>query len=138
MFVCIFNLWVSVFFLFFKQKTAYDMLISDWSSDVCSSDLAAVIGASVLLWAVHWLVLRGIREAAFINLVTTIAKVVPLLLFVLIAVFAFRLDIFTADIWGLKNPDLGSVMKDRKSVVQGKRVTERLDRGGPRIVKKQQ
>src|SRR3546814_13508225 len=28
-----------VFFCFFKQKTAYDMLISDWSSDVCSSDL---------------------------------------------------------------------------------------------------
>src|SRR3546814_7983754 len=27
------------FFLFFKQKTAYDMRISDWSSDVCSSDL---------------------------------------------------------------------------------------------------
>src|SRR3546814_8098381 len=29
-------------FFFFKQKTAYDMRISDWSSDVCSSDLAAV------------------------------------------------------------------------------------------------
>src|SRR3546814_10598186 len=27
-------------FVFFKQKTAYDMRISDWSSDVCSSDLA--------------------------------------------------------------------------------------------------
>src|SRR3546814_10902877 len=27
-------------FFFFKQKTAYDMLISDWSSDVCSSDLS--------------------------------------------------------------------------------------------------
>src|SRR3546814_1995857 len=27
------------FFCFFKQKTAYDMRISDWSSDVCSSDL---------------------------------------------------------------------------------------------------
>src|SRR3546814_10097200 len=26
-------------FVFFKQKTAYEMLISDWSSDVCSSDL---------------------------------------------------------------------------------------------------
>src|SRR3546814_6642233 len=26
-------------FVFFKQKTAYDMRISDWSSDVCSSDL---------------------------------------------------------------------------------------------------
>src|SRR3546814_5662932 len=29
------------FFFFFKQKTAYDMRISDWSSDVCSSDLHA-------------------------------------------------------------------------------------------------
>src|SRR3546814_4162329 len=28
---------------FFKQKTAYDMRISDWSSDVCSSDLSLVI-----------------------------------------------------------------------------------------------
>src|SRR3546814_3220930 len=28
-----------LFFLFFKQKTAYEMRISDWSSDVCSSDL---------------------------------------------------------------------------------------------------
>src|SRR3546814_6530895 len=33
-------------FFFFKQKTAYEMRISDWSSDVCSSDLlAAVAGA---------------------------------------------------------------------------------------------
>src|SRR3546814_16056987 len=30
---------VFVFFFFFKQKTAYEMRISDWSSDVCSSDL---------------------------------------------------------------------------------------------------
>src|SRR3546814_3764638 len=29
-------------FFFFKQKTAYEMRISDWSSDVCSSDLALV------------------------------------------------------------------------------------------------
>src|SRR3546814_8556564 len=34
-------------FFFFKQKTAYEMRISDWSSDVCSSDL--VIGAALLL-----------------------------------------------------------------------------------------
>src|SRR3546814_17341925 len=30
-------------FFFFKQKTAYEMRISDWSSDVCSSDLAGAI-----------------------------------------------------------------------------------------------
>src|SRR3546814_7279987 len=31
-------------FFFFKQKTAYEMRISDWSSDVCSSDLQTVEG----------------------------------------------------------------------------------------------
>src|SRR3546814_5565938 len=38
-----------VHFFFFKQKTAYEMRISDWSSDVCSSDLAhPQLGAAVL------------------------------------------------------------------------------------------
>src|SRR3546814_6270111 len=32
-------------FFFFKQKTAYEMRISDWSSDVCSSDLLMVVDA---------------------------------------------------------------------------------------------
>ncbi|MFE1814138.1 arginine-ornithine antiporter [Metapseudomonas otitidis] len=78
---------------------------------------AAIVGASVVLWAVHFLVLRGIREAAFINLVTTIAKVVPLFLFILICLFAFKLDIFTADIWGTKNPELGSVMNQVRNMM---------------------
>src|SRR3546814_3908273 len=38
-FVCGFLIFV---LFFFKQKTAYDMRISDWSSDVCSSDLVLV------------------------------------------------------------------------------------------------
>src|SRR3546814_1320941 len=33
----------SVWFCFFKQKTAYEMRISDWSSDVCSSDLPNLV-----------------------------------------------------------------------------------------------
>src|SRR3546814_5804661 len=36
-------------FFLFKQKTAYDMRISDWSSDVCSSDLLGAIQAFALL-----------------------------------------------------------------------------------------
>src|SRR3546814_1203513 len=32
------------YFVFFKQKTAYEMRISDWSSDVCSSDLSTIVG----------------------------------------------------------------------------------------------
>src|SRR3546814_13672967 len=40
MFVCLIQFFHSrYFFFFFKQKTAYEMRISDWSSDVCSSDL---------------------------------------------------------------------------------------------------
>src|SRR3546814_5415958 len=35
------SLLVNFLFFFFKQKTAYEMRISDWSSDVCSSDLQA-------------------------------------------------------------------------------------------------
>src|SRR3546814_2835911 len=35
-------LFIFIFFFFFKQKTAYEMRISDWSSDVCSSDLPAI------------------------------------------------------------------------------------------------
>src|SRR3546814_20625866 len=34
------------FFFFFKQKTAYEMRISDWSSDMCSSDLVVPLGLS--------------------------------------------------------------------------------------------
>src|SRR3546814_8928458 len=42
--------WLYVFFV--KQKTAYEMRISDWSSDVCSSDLSA-IHQSVSICACH-------------------------------------------------------------------------------------
>src|SRR3546814_4987591 len=41
---------------FFKQKTAYEMRISDWSSDVCSSDLGALIAAGLIalaLWTAY-------------------------------------------------------------------------------------
>src|SRR3546814_11838411 len=36
-----------MFFFFFEQKTAYEMRISDWSSDVCSSDLSSLRSACV-------------------------------------------------------------------------------------------
>src|SRR3546814_9220725 len=39
MMVIIFLSMICISFFFFKQKTAYEMRISDWSSDVCSSDL---------------------------------------------------------------------------------------------------
>src|SRR3546814_8299826 len=41
-----------VFFFFFKQKTAYEMRISDWSSDVCSSDLPTLQKMGVEVYSV--------------------------------------------------------------------------------------
>jgi arginine:ornithine antiporter/lysine permease len=79
--------------------------------------VAAVIGASVVLWGVHFLVLRGIHEAAFINLVTTVAKMVPLVLFIVIAAIAFKLDVFTSDFWGKGNIELGSVMDQVRNMM---------------------
>ena len=61
----------------------------------------SIVGASVLLWIVHWLILRGVQTAASINLVATLAKLVPLGLFVVLAFLAFRLDVFTLDFSGI-------------------------------------
>lgn len=79
--------------------------------------VAAVISASILLWVVYALVLRGIKEAAFLNLITTIAKVIPIVLFVLICAFSFKLNIFNSDIWGNKNPELGSVINQVRNMM---------------------
>src|SRR3546814_7075995 len=56
LFICLFVVYlvyVSVFF--FKQKTAYEMRISDWSSDVCSSDLLdqSLTGNAVMVPVLH-------------------------------------------------------------------------------------
>src|SRR3546814_9809787 len=42
-----------VIFFFFKQKTAYEMRISDWSSDVCSSDLPVAGSGRLLRSSLH-------------------------------------------------------------------------------------
>src|SRR3546814_2162703 len=39
---CVWSRSLMCYFFFFKQKTAYEMRISDWSSDVCSSDLLSI------------------------------------------------------------------------------------------------
>lgn len=61
----------------------------------------AMLGASVLLWLVHWLVLRGVQTAASINLMATLGKLVPLLLFIVLAVMAFNYDRFRFDFSGV-------------------------------------
>src|SRR3546814_5432890 len=49
-----------VAFFFFKQKTAYEMRISDWSSDVCSSDLLPLALLQFALASASWLSIASI------------------------------------------------------------------------------
>ncbi|WP_395063064.1 arginine-ornithine antiporter [Paraburkholderia silvatlantica] len=79
--------------------------------------LPAIACSSALLWSVHFLVLRGIKEASFINQITTIGKIVPLVLFILICLFAFRLDVFSADIWARSSPALGGVLDQVRNMM---------------------
>src|SRR3546814_5587252 len=62
----------SIFVFFFKQKTAYEMRISDWSSDVCSSDLRFFLAVrEVVLEAIgaaHQRHLGDARHASAANL----------------------------------------------------------------------
>src|SRR3546814_5076771 len=58
---------MSKYVFLFKQKTAYEMRISDWSSDVCSSDLTAarIVAGLTLLYprlAVHAMLQRPIEQ----------------------------------------------------------------------------
>src|SRR3546814_3946401 len=67
-----------IVFFFFKQKTAYEMRISDWSSDVCSSDLSAttdqialvvtfnIIATAIATPMTGWLAARFSRRAILI------------------------------------------------------------------------
>src|SRR3546814_8199681 len=52
----------SLEFFFFKQKTAYEMRISDWSSDVCSSDLLGHAGARAELARLEQLDAIGVDD----------------------------------------------------------------------------
>lgn len=61
----------------------------------------ALIGESLLLWIVHVLVLRGVQTAAGINMAATLAKLLPLGLFIILAVMAFQFDTFKLDFTGV-------------------------------------
>src|SRR3546814_12158897 len=102
------------------------MRISDWSSDVCSSDLEAV---------------HVTRLALGQGLVGTIAEDVDVLNLAELAIFDRRnlYDPAVVEEAGLAYYGIGrgrSLQVDRKSVVWGKSVSVRVDLGGRRIIKK--
>src|SRR3546814_16864556 len=112
-------------FFFFKQKTAYEMRISDWSSDVCSSDLSAMSegDSDFRVRPVRIRSTRAPRAKSFINQVLRAAK------------RAGHTD--GASSSGTKSGRSSAFgrSRDRKSVVSGKRVSVSVYLGGRRIIK---
>src|SRR3546814_18864742 len=120
------------FFFFFKQKTAYEMRISDWSSDVCSSDL---VGHRVVAQRQrhgdhrgHRLDALGVQLGKLLDPAQDVRQLLGQRLLV-----AF-VDANARQSRALRDSLL--VDRDRKSVVWGKSVSVRVDLGGSRIIKK--
>jgi arginine:ornithine antiporter/lysine permease len=71
--------------------------------------VSAVFVASILLWIFHFMILRGVKQAAGLNTIVTIAKIVPILIFILVLLFAFKADVFAANFWGGQGYDAESL-----------------------------
>lgn len=77
----------------------------------------AIVGASLVLWLIHALILSGVKQAAFINTITTIAKIAPIVLFIGIAIVAFKIDLFSLEWNATGNVALGPILNQVKSTM---------------------
>jgi arginine:ornithine antiporter/lysine permease len=59
----------------------------------------AIAVSSVGIWLFHFVMLRGVQQATMINTIVTVAKVIPIILFIGILIVLFRVDMFHANFW---------------------------------------
>jgi arginine:ornithine antiporter / lysine permease len=78
--------------------------------------LAAVL-STVGVWTFHFLITRGVKNAAVVNRIVTIAKIVPILVFLVILVFAFDAGVFSDNFWGGKAATIGSIFNQVKATM---------------------
>lgn len=69
----------------------------------------AIVTASLMLWGVQALVLRGVKQAAALNTIATVAKMVPIGIFILVVAIGFQRDIFALNFWGSEDESFASV-----------------------------
>lgn len=62
---------------------------------------------SVLNWLIVLLVNRGVEEASVLNAIVMVCKLVPIFAFIVVMIFSFSFDVFTADFWGTLANNLG-------------------------------
>ena len=76
----------------------------------------AILGGSILIWAMYFVVLAGVKSAAFLNAVATATKIVPILALIVILAVFFNNASFSMDTWGVQ-AHLGSVLTQVKSTM---------------------
>ena len=76
----------------------------------------AILGGSILIWAMYFVVLAGVKSAAFLNAVATATKIVPILALIVILAVFFNNVSFSTDTWGVQ-AHLGSVLTQVKSTM---------------------
>ncbi|MGV0851604.1 basic amino acid/polyamine antiporter [Mycolicibacterium phlei] len=86
-------------------NTSYWVLITTTLSAVVpafgSGDtILAVVVSTIGVWLFAALVMRGVKDAAVINYIVTVAKVLPILVFIVIALVAFEAGVFADNFWG--------------------------------------
>lgn len=69
--------------------------------------IQSIIGGSILIWMFNFVVLRGTHQAAIINTIGTIGKLIPLFIFIIVMVFMFNIDKFDFDFFGKLAVDNG-------------------------------
>jgi arginine:ornithine antiporter / lysine permease len=62
--------------------------------------VVAIAVASAGIWLFHFMILRGTQQAAVINSIVTVAKLVPILVFIVLLILAFKLDLFSYNLYG--------------------------------------
>ena len=77
----------------------------------------AVVVSSVGVWLFVYLIMRGVREAAVINRIATVAKVVPILVFIVIAAIAFKAGVFADNFWGGDDRTFSSIFEQAKGTM---------------------
>lgn len=75
-----------------------------------------VLVCSLLIWSMHFLVLRGVSSAALLNAIATIGKLVPVLVVIIACMVVFNFEVFKVDIWA-ENMHLGGLGVQVKSTM---------------------
>ncbi len=78
---------------------------------------AAIVSASLLVWCVHFLVLRGIKGAAALNTVATYAKIIPILLFIGVAFVVLDPGLISQNFWGTEQPSVAAVSEQVRNTM---------------------